>query len=253
MTELDQIFSTLKKRLKAQGMTYRDVATALQMSEPSVKRIFARRRLPADRLIEIANLLGFTLAELAQEAAVSENRLHTLTDAQERELVSDEKLLLVAVCVLNQWTVPEIGATYQLSEPECVQRLVKLDRLRMIHLLPGDRIRLNVARDFDWLPGGPIRRYFRGQGMEDFLKSGFTGADEVMGFSHGMLTDAAISKLLIEIRKLRQRFGELHDESLSAPLKKRRGCGMLLAMREWELTSFTKLRRLQTNSRLKDR
>lgn len=243
MTELDQIFSTLKKRLKAQGMTYRDVASALGISEPSVKRIFAGQRLPADRLVEIANLLGFTLAELAQEAALSENRLHTLTEAQERELVSDEKLLLVAVCVLNQWTVTEIGITYALNEAECVQRLAKLDRLRLIHLLPGNRIRLNVARDFDWLPNGPIRRYFRDQGLDDFLRSAFGGADEVMGFSHGMLTEAAISKLLAEIRKLRQRFAELHEESLSAPLRKRRGCGMLLAMREWELATFTDLRR----------
>ena len=243
MTETDLLLKTLKRRLKAQGMTYRALAEALGLSEPSVKRLFATQRLTLDRLVEIANLLGFTLAELAQEAAISENRLHTLTESQERELVSDVKLLLVSVCVLNQWSVADIGRVYRLSEAECVQRLVQLDRLRLIHLLPGNRIRLNVARDFDWLPNGPIRRYFFEQGQADFLHSHFAGSDEMMGFSHAMLTDAALARLQSELRKLRQRFAELHEESLQAPLAKRRGCGLLLAMREWELAAFTALRR----------
>jgi transcriptional regulator with XRE-family HTH domain len=243
MTEIDQLLATLKRRLKSQGMTYRDLAIALGLSEPSVKRMFATQRFTVDRLVEMANLLGFTLAELAKDAAISETQLHTLTESQERELVSDEKLLLVAVCVLNQWTVENIGTVYRLSEAQCIQRLVKLDHLRLIHLLPGNRIRLNVARDFDWLPSGPIRRYFLKQGLSDFLASDFVGADEVMGFSHGMLTDAAIAKLQTEMRRLRQRFAELHEESLAAPLSKRRGSGLLLASREWELPSFTALRR----------
>ena len=67
--------------------------------------------------------------------------------------------------------------------------------------------------------------------------------DEAMVFSHGMLTEAAIARLQSEIQKLRQRFAELHEESLSAPLAKRRGCGLLLAAREWELAAFTLYKR----------
>lgn len=164
MSELDRLVSTLKQRLKAQGITYRELGTRLGLSEASVKRMFASRRFSLDRLLEISHLLGFSLAELAQEAALSGTRLHTLGEGQERELVSDEKLLLVAVCVLNHWTMDEILHTYRLSEAECIQRLARLDRLRLLDLLPGNRVRLNVARDFDWLPGGPIRNFFRRQG-----------------------------------------------------------------------------------------
>lgn len=243
MNEIDQLVATLKRRLKIQGMTYRNLAQALGLSEPSVKRMFASSRFSIERMVEISNLLGFTLSELAHEAAVSERRLHTLTEAQERELVSDEKLILVAVCVLNQWEIQDIVGTYNLTEAECIQRLVKLDRLRLIGLLPGNRIRLNVARDFDWRIKGPIRMYFLSQGLSDFLKSDFSQSDEVMAFSHAMLTESAIAKMQAEIRKLRLKFSELHEESLAAPLSKRRGTGMLLAMREWEIGSFTKLRR----------
>lgn len=243
MNEIDQLVTTLKRRLKLQGMTYRDLAAALRLSEPSVKRLFSSRRFTVDRLVEISNLLGFTLAELAREAAAGELRLHTLTREQEAELVSDEKLLVVAVCALNQWEIQAIIATYRLTEAECIHRLAKLDRMRLIQLLPGNRIRLNVDRDFDWLPGGPIRRYFLDQGLGDFLRSGFSREEEAMAFSHAMLTEAATAKILAEIRKLRRKLAESHEESLSAPLSRRRGVGLLLAMREWELPAFSNLRR----------
>lgn len=243
MTEADLLVSTLKRLLKSQGMTYRDVARALKLSEPSVKRLFASGRFTVDRLVQVSNLLGFTLAELSKEALTDQMRLSTLTAKQERELVSDPKLLLVTVCALNHWTPDEIMRFYKLSEPECIKYLLQLDRLRIIDLLPGNRIRLNVARDFDWLPSGPIRQYFQSKGLNDFLKSNFDHADETMMFVHGMFTDQALAQIQDELRKLRQKFADLHEASLSAPLAKRRGLGLLLAMRAWEPSDFAKLRR----------
>ena len=243
MNEIDHLIQTLKKRLKAQGMTYRDLARTLKLSEASVKRQFASRRFSLDRIVEMANLLGYTLAELTQEAEAAGRRPRALSEAQEKEIVSDVKLLLVAVCVLNQWAIKDIVERYQLTEADCIQKLVRLDRLKVITLLPGNRVRLNVTRDFDWLPKGPIRVYFRKQGLGDFLGGSFEGDNETLAFSHAMLTDSAISKIRTEIRRLRQRFAELHEESLTAPLAKRAGMGMLLALRGWEIEAFTKLRR----------
>ncbi|GAB7129479.1 helix-turn-helix transcriptional regulator [Silvimonas sp. JCM 19000] len=246
MAELDQLVSTLKRHLKSQGYTYRRLGEVLKLSEPSVKRMFASRRMGVDRLIEISNLLGFTLAELAQEAVVGENQLQLLSEAQERELVSEIPLLLVAVCALNHWEMADIVHVYQMSEHECIRLLVRLDRLRLIHFLPGNRIRLNVTRNFDWLPDGPIRSFFRQKGLPDFLRGDFAGADEVLAFSHGMLSADALTRMHAEIRKLRQRFAELHQESLETPLARRQGTGLLLAMRGWELAAFGNLRRTAT-------
>lgn len=243
MSEADQLIAALKKQLKRQGMTYRDVARALKLSEPSVKRLFASGRFTVDRLVQISNLLGFTLAELSKEAQAGQARLSVLTEKQEREVVSDPGLLMVAVCALNHWTLEEIVEYYRLSVPECIKYLLQLDRLRIIDLLPGNRIRLNVARDFDWLPSGPIRQYFRSTGMGDFLKSEFAREDETLNFVHGMFTDQALAQIQDELRKLRQKFAELHETSLAAPLGKRRGLGLLLALRGWEPADFAKLRR----------
>jgi uncharacterized coiled-coil protein SlyX len=243
MSEVSQLINALKRQLKQQGKTYRDVADAIDLSEASVKRLFASESFALDRLVQVCNMLGFTVAELAQEAARAEGQLRTLTVAQEKELVSDHKLLLVAVCALNHWSMADIVTVYALTEAECIQRLARLDRLRLIALMPGNRIRLTVARDFDWMPEGPIRQYFRGEGMPDFLASRFSRDDESLAFTHGMLTEQAIEKMQAELRQLRARFAQLHEDSLASPLPKRRGTGLLVAMREWEPAPFTQLRR----------
>lgn len=243
MSEVTQLLITLKRQLKLQGKTYRDVALALDLSEASVKRLFASESFALDRLVQVCNMLGFSVAELAQEAARPGEQLRMLTVEQERELVSDPKLLLVAVCALNHWTMQDILAVYQVGEAECLEKLLRLDRLRVIALMPGNRIRLTVARDFDWIADGPIRQYFRQEGMDDFLASRFEREPESLDFTHGMLTDDAFEKMRAELRQLRSRFAALHVESLASPLPKRRGTGLLVAMREWEPAQFTRLRR----------
>ena len=243
MSEITELISTLKRELKRQGKTYRDVGLALDLSEASVKRLFAGGQFTLERLLEVCGLLGLSLAELAQEAGQGRQQLHTLSVGQERELVSDMRLLLVAVCALNHWTMVQMLQVYRLSEAECVQQLLRLDRLGLITLLPGNRIRLNVARDFDWLQDGPIRRHFREQGLPEFIDSGFRASGETLDFVHGMLTESARAKLQLELRQLRARFAQLHQDSLAAPLAQRRGSGLLLALREWEPAAFAALRR----------
>jgi hypothetical protein len=249
MTETQQLLAALKRELRVRRLTYRDVALALHLSEPSVKRLFSTGRFTLGRLAQLTSFLGLTLAEVVQGIPGSEPELQRLTAAQEAELVSDPKLLLVAVCALNHWTVADILAAYRLSEAECVQRLLRLDRLRLIDLLPANRVRLNVARNFDWIPDGPIRRYFRDCGQSEFLNARFDGVGETHAFVHGMFTRAAADELYAHLRRLRAQFEELHRESLAQPLAQRHGTGLLLAVREWELSSFAALRRSTSHKR----
>jgi hypothetical protein len=243
MSESEQLVATLKSELRARGLTYRDVAVALELSEASVKRLFASGNFTLDRLAALARLLGYSLAELTARAAARTPRLQVLSEAQERELVSDIRLLLVAVCAVNQWTLAEMVASFRLSEAEGIQYLLRLERLRLLALMPGNRIRLTVARDFDWLPNGPIRAYFRLQGQDEFLDHTFTGPGEELMFVHGMLSSAQVADLLAEVRALRRKFGQLHDASAALPLGERHGGGLLLAYRPWEPRAFAALRR----------
>jgi transcriptional regulator with XRE-family HTH domain len=241
-TEIVQLVATIKRELKAQGLTYRDVARVLKVSEASVKRVFASERFTVARLAQVSQLLGFTLAELLQESTSSLPLIDTLTREQESQLVSDDKLLLVAVCSLNHWSLADITNVYQISKLEAVKRLRILDRLGLIELLPGDRIRRRAKRDFDWIPDGPIRQFFSKQGLNDFLEGPFNRQEESLDFANGMLTRAAQAELKLELRRLRSKLVALHEQSIPAPLSEKDGIGLLLAIRQWEPMAFRRIR-----------
>jgi transcriptional regulator with XRE-family HTH domain len=242
-TEIIQLVATIKRELKAQGLTYKDVGRALKLSEASVKRVFASERFTVARLAQVSQLLGLTLAELLQESTSSLPPLDVLTRDQEAQLVADDKLLLVAVCSLNHWTLDDITSVYQIPKLEAVKRLRILDRLGLIELLPGDRIRRRAKRDFDWIPDGPIRNYFSKQGLSDFLEGPFNRQEESLDFANGMLTRAAQAELRLELRRLRSKLVSLHEQSVPAPLSEKNGIGLLLAIRQWEPPAFRRMRR----------
>jgi hypothetical protein len=219
------------------------VAQALKLSEASVKRTFATERFTVARLAQVSQLLGLSLTELLQESSSSVPPLDTLTREQEAQLVADEKLLLVAVCSLNHWSLADVLSVYGISKLEVVKRLRILDRMGIIELLPGDRIRRRAKRDFEWIADGPIRGFFAKQGLNDFLEGAFNRTEESLDFSNAMLTRSAQAELKLELRRLRSKIVALHEQCIPAPLSEKDGIGLLLAIRQWEPPVFRRLRR----------
>src|SRR5258705_6848 len=83
-----------------------------------------------------------TLNELARQVDSEKNYISHLTVEQEREVVGNAKLFLVAVCTLNHMTLEQILATYDVPKSECIQLLLKLDKIKFLELMPNNRIRL---------------------------------------------------------------------------------------------------------------
>ena len=247
MIGTSQLIDTVKRLLRSKQLTYHDVAQALNLSDPSIKRLFASKRLTVDRLEQIADLLGMSAVELFQEAESSMPRLHTLTRQQEEQLATDEQLRLVVTCVLNHWTMTDILSVYDLTEAECIGALLVLEKMGVIRLQAGNRIRLMVARDFDWLPDGPLRKEFLQNGLPEFLDSAFRRENESLVFAYAMLTETDAQQFTGELHKLRVRLAALHETSSSAPLRDKRGTAVLLARRTWEPMAFVRFRRRLPN------
>src|SRR5580765_403656 len=144
--QASSLVDALKRMLKGQGLTYADLAAALDLSEASIKRMFSRRDFTLQRLEDICRMAGIDFADLARAAADANVGVSQLTVEQEKEIVSDPKLLLVALCAMNNWTLEQMVATYQLSQAECIRCLLRLDRRHIIELLPGNRIRPLISR-----------------------------------------------------------------------------------------------------------
>lgn len=80
-----------------------------------------------------------------------------MTIAQETALAADARLLSVFYLVVKGWTLDEIVARYQITPAQCVGCLAKLDRLKLVDLMPGNRVRVKVPRGTRLPADGPIR------------------------------------------------------------------------------------------------
>jgi DNA-binding Xre family transcriptional regulator len=95
------VFDSIRAHLKARGMTYRDLASALELSESSVKRIISSNDCTLERLEEICRCLQLDLSDLLNSAPRQRKLLNQLTWKQEEELTKNKELLVLAVCVMK--------------------------------------------------------------------------------------------------------------------------------------------------------
>ena len=244
MSTTQDLVGALKEELKSAHLTYADLAEQLGMSESSIKRMFAKADMPLTRIDEILRVLKMDFAELARKVADAQPLRHELTLEQERAVVADRKLLLLAICALSQWTFEQITGTYAIAEPECVRLLVQLDRLGIIELRPLNRYRLKVAKGFRWLPHGPVMTYFREHVAADYLSGGFDGDGELLMLVHGEITPNLAASLVERLQRVGQDFAQAHVAEQRLPDDERTPYTLLVGMRTWLFAAFRDLKRV---------
>ncbi|NCT97626.1 MAG: helix-turn-helix transcriptional regulator [Comamonadaceae bacterium] len=243
MSTTADLVTALKRELKSAHMTYADLARAMGMAESSVKRMLAKGDMSLSRIDAICRALKLDFAELARRVADAQPLVTELTPAQERAVVADKKLLLVAICVLSQWTVEQITGTYRLSEADCVKFLAQLDRIGIIELRPLNRYRLKLAKTFRWRPHGAVMNFFREHALLDYFAGGFDGPGEGLMLVHGSVSRTLAPLFLERLQRVAQDFAQQHQTDQKLAEKDREGYTLVLAMRSWEFEAFTHLRR----------
>jgi hypothetical protein len=243
MSTSADLVTALKKELKSAQMTYAALALALGMAESSVKRMLSRGDMPLSRVDAVCRALKIDFADLARRVADTQPLLAQLTEAQEKAVVADKKLLLTAICVLSQWTLEQISGNYRLSPAECIKYLAQLDRIGIIELKPLNRYRLKLAKTFRWRPHGPVMHYFRDNALLDYFSGGFDGGGEGLLLVHGSISRSLAPSFLERMQRVAQDFAQQHQADQKLAEKDREGYTLLLAMRSWEFEAFTALRR----------
>lgn len=245
MAQTRQVIDMLKQALKSHGLSYSDVAETLELSEASVKRLFSDCSFSLARLDAICQMMSMEISDLIvmMNQRNAEAMLSGLTRQQEQEIANDAALLLVTVCVLNRWTTDDLLASYHLTEPQCIQYLVRLERLKLIELLPKNKIKLKVSANFKWLENGPIQQFFQQKLAADFLKGGFNRSREQLIVINGMLSDEAMMVFHRKLQQLAREFDELNTQDAALSLDQRRGSTVMLATRDWQYGLFEQLKR----------
>lgn len=243
MPQINSLLTTLKKALKSHGITYAELAPKLDLSEASVKRLFAEQTISLQRLEQICQLMELEISDLVQMMNEQQPRLQHLSIEQEQEITQDLILLLITVSVLNRWTLADIISYYTLSENECIQKLARLDKLKIIELLPKNKIKLLVAPNFSWRENGPIQRFFQANIANEYFKTKFKDDDECLVVLNGMLSPHSNGEFQRKLKKLAREFDDINNDDASLPLEQRNGVTVVMAMRNWQYGLFKPLLR----------
>ena len=243
MSTTADLVAALKKELKTAQMTYADLAQQLGMAESSVKRMLAKGDMPLSRIDAICRALALDFADLARHVADNQPLLRELTPEQERAVVADKKLLLMAICVLSQWTLEQVTTTYRLTEAEGIQYLAQLDRIGIIELRPPNRYRLQLAQTFRWRPPGAAMNYFREHALLDYFAGGFDGPGEGVLLVHGAISRSLAPAFMERMQRVAHDFAQQHLADQKLPQSEREGYTLLLALRSWEFEAFAGMRR----------
>jgi hypothetical protein len=238
------LIAALKNELKAAHVTYADLATHLDMAESSIKRMFSQADMPLSRIDEVLRVLRMDFADLARRVADAQPLRRELSMEQERSVVADPKLLLMAICCLSQWSFEQIVATYAFSEAEAVATLARLDRLGIIELRPLNRYRLLVAKTFRWRPNGPVMDYFREHVAADYFDAAFDGEGEMLMLVHGQIGRSLAMAFNERLARVAQDFAQQHLADQRLPADQRRPYTLLIGMRSWLFEAFRDLRRV---------
>ena len=243
MSAATSIVQAIRASLRQRRMTYRELAAAIGVSEPTVKRDLSRGDFSLARLDRICGALELTLADIAQNQAAGAGLLTHLSEQQERALVRDPRLLVVTYLVVNDWKWTEVTSTFQLDDNAFVSVLLCLDELGIVDYRPPRRIRKLTARNFSWRKDGPVHEFFLNRVAPEFLRARFDAPADELRFIGGLLSAASQMQMKAAVGRLAQEFDEYARRDARLALEEKNGCSVLIAMRQWEFSEFTRLRR----------
>ncbi len=238
MARSPQLIDFLKQELRAQGVTYKALAQQLSLSESTIKQMFSAKNFSLRRMDQICEILGIELTDLLARYDAREPKMEQLTLENERRLISDIPLLIVAYCVTNHWSMEDIMRNYDLGEAECIRCLAQLDRMKMIELLPENKVKLLISKNFQWHKNGPIEQFFRTEVQARFFSGSFKSQDSLHLVKLGDLSDKSIAQIIERLNSVGELYEELSKEDRRQPFDQRFGSSMVIAIRKWEFDAF---------------
>ena len=139
-----EITTALKLAFKAQGVTYRDVADRIGVSEQTIKRLFKDKDCSLSRLSEVCNAINISLYDLLEVAREYSEPMARLSNEQESYLASHPSHFYFLFFLTSGYDLDTIQQHYQLTDIVLFRYLRDLDCQGLIELSVNNQFRLRV-------------------------------------------------------------------------------------------------------------
>ncbi len=234
MSQTTELLTTIKKYLKAKGMSYRQLAEEMGLSETSVKRLFSQESFSLKRIEAICKILDLDLFELAIMAKKDRNQEKgRLSIEQERELAANPKLTNFFCLLVIGMPLSRIVEKYDIPDDVLNRMLLKLDKIGVIELHTKNRFRMLVTKNVFWNEQGPLWKLYQKEIRKDFLNQILDSPNSVIEFCPGQLSNTSIGKIQKKIADLVRLFNELAEMDNSLPIQSRESTALYVMFQPW--------------------
>lgn len=201
--QVEVLLQALKQLFRARGLRYRDVADKLGVTERTVKRWFTNHGLTMDVVEDLCGVVDMSFIELCEVAKDDlDIRPQRLSHDQEQQLFADLQLALVFMLLTRGWSAQEIQRECAMPEAVLVGHLVRLEKIKLVELLPGNKVRVLFGRNIRWRENGEAGRAF-GRGLNNlFAEMDYSNPEAVWSTQVVNLSPHSLAELRGKFHKL---------------------------------------------------
>ncbi|PCH50051.1 MAG: hypothetical protein COC17_06610 [Hyphomicrobiales bacterium] len=189
------IFDILKKALKARGVTYAKLGSEIDLSEASVKRIFAEGDCKISRLLQICELLQISVDDIFERADRLEQEPQVLSVAIEAALAANKSLFSLFILLRESVSESLIQSVFSISENDIFLHARKLEKLGLIEIhASGQRYRIVNKGPIKFRLKGPLNKEMKNINLNFISKAVDLGETQGAAFvstSRKVLPDTA--------------------------------------------------------------
>lgn len=152
LTEYQVLTKNLKRTFKNYKLSYKDVAREIGLSESGVKKVLSARDGSFQRITQMCKLVGVSVGDLLQDTKVQDV---TFSSKQQEAFLNDLSLFKIYwMLVYERQSTERIQTLLKISYKDLFAKIRKLDAMKLILLLPSDRIRIPSIKAVAWVGQG---------------------------------------------------------------------------------------------------
>lgn len=137
-----EITSALKQAFKARGVTYKDVADRIGVSEQTIKRLFREKDCSLSRLNELCEAIDISVYDLLEISRQFSEPVARLSEEQEIFLRDNPSHFSFLFFLTVEYSLETIKSCYGLSDVTVFRYLRDLDKQGLIELSANNQFRL---------------------------------------------------------------------------------------------------------------
>lgn len=168
--ELHRLIESLKRVIKQRKVTYRELATYLQISVPSVKRMMSKGEFSLSRLFKICEFLGITFTDLAELCSRQEGEEYHFTPEVEEYFAKYPHYLAYFFALVDGLTPSTIEKKFHLTSQCTRLYLHRLEQFYLIKVSREDQVKILATGAICWKDDGKLGQVFSKRMVKAFAE-----------------------------------------------------------------------------------